>query len=81
MGDLGERKAGEDPKLAAQAPANSEQQFLASQDLKPRVVEAFLDSQSNFADMGQELFGSGQKLAKFIELIGKVIWEQNNKAA
>lgn len=74
-------KAGEDAKLASQAQANSEQQFLASPDLKPKVVDALLDSQSNLAGIGQELFGSEQKLAKFIELIGKVIWDQNNRAA
>ena len=72
-------KAGEESKIQNQAKANTLEQFLESPDLRPILLAALFTAQGNFQTMGKELAEDDQKLAKLIEIVGRVIHKQLSK--
>ncbi|WBM80676.1 hypothetical protein KIV56_04565 [Cryobacterium breve] len=74
-------KAAENEKITTQIAANSEQQFLASQDLGTTVTNAIITSGTNFGAMISEALNSDVKLAKIIELIGRALYQDGKEAA
>jgi type I restriction enzyme R subunit len=73
-------KVGEDEQIAAQRAANSEEQFLASPNLKQAVVTGLVQSQENAGGMTNELFGDQQKLGRFVEIIGRFLYRNRDAA-
>ena len=73
-------KVGEDEQIVAQRAANSEQQFLASPNLKQAVITGLVQSQENAGGMTNELFGDEQKLARFVEIIGRLLYRGRDAA-
>ncbi len=69
-------KAGEESKIQNQAKANTLEQFLESPDLRPILLAALFTAQGNFQSMGKELAEDEQKLAKLINIVGKVLHKQ-----
>jgi type I restriction enzyme R subunit len=69
-------KAGEESKIQSQAKANTLEQFLESPDLRPILLAALFTAQGNFQSMGKELAEDEQKLAKLINIVGKVLHKQ-----
>ncbi|MDJ0379147.1 type I restriction endonuclease [Cryobacterium sp. PH31-L1] len=74
-------KAKENGKIATQISANSEQQFLASPDLKGSVVTAMVTATDNFAGMTAEALGNEEKLLRLVELIGRALYRDEQAAA
>jgi hypothetical protein len=67
-------KASENSKLAKQATSgNTLDQFLESPDLRDVVIQAMLDSSENLKAMGAEILGDDVKLARLVNIIGKVL--------
>ncbi len=73
-------KVGEDEQIVAQRAANSEEQFLASPNLKQAVVTGLVQSQENAGGMANELFADEQKLARFVEIIGRFLFSGKDAA-
>lgn len=74
-------KAAENEKIATQAKVNSEKQFLASPDLKETVINAIVTSGANFGKMTDETLGDEHKIERFVEIIGRAIYEDGHSAA
>jgi type I restriction enzyme R subunit len=74
-------KTKENGKIATQISANSEQQFLASPDLKGSVVSAMVTATDNFAGMTAEALGNEDKLVRLVELIGRALYRDSQSAA
>lgn len=66
-------KAGEETKIQDQAKANTLERFLESPDLRPLLLAALFAATGNFQTMGKELAEDDQKLAKLIEIVGRVL--------
>jgi type I restriction enzyme, R subunit len=66
-------KAGEESKIQDQAKANTLERFLESPDLRPILLAALFAATGNFQTMGKELAEDDQKLAKLIEIVGRVL--------
>ena len=69
-------KAVEESKSQKQAKAHRLEQFLESPDLRPILLAALFTAQGNFQSMGKELAEDEQKLAKLINIVGKVLHKQ-----
>lgn len=66
-------KASEESKIQDQAKANTLERFLESPDLRPILLTALFAATGNFQTMGKELAEDDQKLAKLIEIVGRVL--------
>jgi type I restriction enzyme R subunit len=66
-------KAGEETKIQDQAKANTLERFLESPDLRPLLLAALFAATGNFQTMGKELAEDDQKLAKLVEIVGRVL--------
>jgi hypothetical protein len=66
-------KASEESKIQDQAKANTLERFLESPDLRPILLAALFAATGNFQTMGKELAEDDQKLAKLIEIVGRVL--------
>jgi type I restriction enzyme R subunit len=69
-------KAREESKIQDQAKANTLERFLESPDLRPILLAALFAATGNFQTMGKELAEDDQKLAKLIEIVGRVLHKQ-----
>jgi type I restriction enzyme R subunit len=66
-------KASEESKIQDQAKANTLERFLESPDLRPILLAALFAATGNFQTMGKELAEDDQKLAKLVEIVGRVL--------
>lgn len=69
-------KASEESKIQDQAKANTLERFLESPDLRPILLAALFAATGNFQTMGKELAEDDQKLARLIEIVGRVLHKQ-----
>lgn len=74
-------KASEESKIQDQAKANTLERFLESPDLRPILLAALFAATGNFQTMGKELAEDDQKLAKLIEIVGRVLHKKLTTAA
>lgn len=74
-------KAIESSELDAQRKANTKQQFLESPDLKKTVISALVAASANSTGMTDELFENDVKLTRFVDIIGKLLYEKGHEAA
>jgi type I restriction enzyme R subunit len=69
-------KASEESKIQNQAKANTLERFLESPDLRPILLTALFAATGNFQTMGKELAEDDQKLARLVEIVGRVLYKK-----
>lgn len=75
-----EGKVAENKSLEAQRDANTEGQFLASPDLSKIVIAAIAATGANGDSMANELLTDEQKLARFVDVMGRLYYRRNKAA-